>query len=37
MEIEERELFPAVERGGAETVLTAPLRKGRRDLPVFIR
>lgn len=29
-----RELFPAVE-GGAETVLTATLRKGRGDLPVF--
>ena len=29
-----RELFPAVE-GGAETVLTATLRKGHRDLPVF--
>jgi hypothetical protein len=29
-----RELFPAVE-GGAETVLTATLRKGYRDLPVF--
>ena len=29
-----RELFPAVE-GGAETVLTATLGKGHRDLPVF--
>jgi hypothetical protein len=29
-----RELFPAVE-GCAETVLTATLRKGHRDLPVF--
>ena len=29
-----RELFPAV-KGGAETVLTATLRKGHRDLPVF--
>jgi hypothetical protein len=29
-----RELFPAVE-GEAETVLTATLRKGHRDLPVF--
>ena len=29
-----RELFPAVE-DGAETVLTATLRKGHRDLPVF--
>jgi len=29
-----RELFPAVE-GGAETVLTATLCKGHRDLPVF--
>jgi hypothetical protein len=28
------ELFPAVE-GGAETVLTATLRRGHRDLPVF--
>ena len=29
-----RELFPAVE-GGAETVLTATLRKGHRDLPIL--
>jgi hypothetical protein len=29
-----RELFPAV-AGAAETVLTATLRKGHRDLPVF--
>ena len=29
-----RELFPAVE-DGAETVLTATLRKGHRDVPVF--
>ena len=30
-----RELFPAVE-GGSETALTATLRKGHRDLPVFV-
>ena len=35
MEIEEQELFPAVERGGGETALTAVLRKGHRDLRVF--
>ena len=34
MDIEERDLFPAVE-GGAETALTATLRKGHRDLRVF--
>ncbi len=34
MEIEEQELFPAVE-GGEETTLTATLRKGHRDLRVF--
>jgi len=34
MEVEERVLFPAVE-GGAETPLTAILRKGHRDLRVF--
>ena len=34
MEIEEQELFPVVE-GGAETALTAMLRKGHRDLRVF--
>jgi hemerythrin-like domain-containing protein len=34
MEIEEQELFPAVE-DGAETALTATLRKGHRDLRVF--
>lgn len=34
MEIEERDLFPAVENG-AETALTATLRKGHRDLRVF--
>jgi hemerythrin-like domain-containing protein len=34
MEIEEQELFPAVE-GGEETALTATLRKGHRDLRVF--
>jgi hemerythrin-like domain-containing protein len=34
MEIEEQLLFPAVE-GGAETPLTAILRKGHRDLRVF--
>jgi hemerythrin-like domain-containing protein len=34
MEIKEQELFPAVE-GGAETALTATLRKGHRDLRVF--
>jgi hypothetical protein len=30
-----RELFAAVE-GGSETALTATLRKGHRDLPVFV-
>ena len=34
MAIEEQELFPVVE-GGAETALTATLRKGHRDLRVF--
>ncbi len=34
MAIEEQELFPAVE-DGAETALTAILRKGHRDLRVF--
>jgi hemerythrin-like domain-containing protein len=34
MEVEERVLFPAVE-DGAETPLTAILRKGHRDLRVF--
>lgn len=34
MAIEEQELFPAVE-AGAETALTATLRKGHRDLRVF--
>ncbi len=34
MEVEEQVLFPAVE-GGAETPLTAILRKGHRDLRVF--
>ena len=34
MEIEEQELFPAVE-DGAETPLTATLRKGHSDLRVF--
>lgn len=34
MEVEEQVLFPAVE-GGAETPLTAVLRKGHRDLRVF--
>jgi hemerythrin-like domain-containing protein len=34
MEIEEQVLFPAVE-GGAETPLTAILRKGHRDLRAF--
>ena len=34
MEVEERVLFPAVE-GGAETPLTAILRKGHRDLRAF--
>jgi hemerythrin-like domain-containing protein len=35
MEIEEQELFPAVEGGGGETALTTVLRKGHRDLRVF--
>lgn len=34
MQVEEQVLFPAVE-GGAETPLTATLRKGHRDLRVF--
>ena len=34
MEVEEQVLFPAVE-GGAETPLTAILRKGHRDLRAF--
>jgi hemerythrin-like domain-containing protein len=34
MDIEEQELFPAVE-GGAQTPLTATLRKGHRDLRAF--
>ena len=34
MAVEEQELFPVVE-GGAETALTATLRKGHRDLRVF--
>lgn len=34
MALEEQELFPAVE-GGAETALTATLRKGHQDLRVF--
>jgi hemerythrin-like domain-containing protein len=34
MQVEEQVLFPAIE-GGAETPLTATLRKGHRDLRVF--